>query len=393
MEVNDEQGQDWILDVKDPGNGVVRHLATGNGGQSVVWDGKDDGGVLLPEGKYRFVLKTAARKDFVKHAIPVWIDLTPPVIDWEYKYRPDGRKTLVVKLEDALSGLDLSQTEIEVPGATPLSEPEKTGFPKAATYKYTILDFPVIVADDSNYSIQSTQNQSQATSQDKAGITATIPIGANPNPIPNINENKLNDCWMSTYDKKGVIQTKRKIRFLESYDFDRRQGGNLNTKDITLAFLIDKHHEGSYGFNDYLENLNVKSSKSSLKNLVNYSGPEAGPKEQNNNTENYKKQFFLDQITDGIYNNNNLSLFESDNAKRRITPEIIKKIPGLPKYLGPKQSILFISVNTSKTSDQDQQLSITIPSGDGTMESKINLYLIDAKDNRNNWSGIKCNGG
>ena len=390
VEVEDQQGQDWILEVKSPGNGTVKTY-TGNGNTSITWDGKNDGGALLPEGKYRFVIKTAARKDFVKHTLPVWIDLTPPEISYEYEARPDGRKTLVVKLRDTLSGLDLSTTDIQVDGASPLSEPDKVGYPKKATYKFTMTDFPIIIADDSNYSIQSTPNQSQATSRDQAGATATIPIGANPNPIPNINENKV-ECFLSHYLNDGTRLRDKQIRFINAYDFDRRQGPGLKTRNLTLVFQIYRTHNGEYGNSDFLDNLSVTAANQ--QNIIIRSGKEG---KQNYKLESYKKNLFYDAITDGMYNTSEVGITEFQKQRNTIPirdfASFLEHIPGLPRSLAPKEGLLFISVDANSLKSQDQQIKVTIPSGDENYKNEINLYLINSNDITNNWSGVKCNGG
>ena len=70
------------------------------------------------------MIKTAARKDFVKHTLPVWIDLTPPEISYEIKQNSLESGRLIVTITDKLSGLDPDKTEI-----TPVDNPISVGAP------------------------------------------------------------------------------------------------------------------------------------------------------------------------------------------------------------------------------------------------------------------------
>ena len=114
VQVIDEANQEWELQVKS-GSNVVHTFPRHTGSLSVDWDGKDLGGKALPEGKYRFVVRTTAKRDRVRDTDSVVLDVTPPTIEYKIiaskEYPLKGEIKLIVN--DKLSGVDAKSIRIE----------------------------------------------------------------------------------------------------------------------------------------------------------------------------------------------------------------------------------------------------------------------------------------
>ena len=92
------------------------------------------------------MIKTAARKDFVKHTLPVWIDLTPPEIAYAQTKQPNGREIYTISMKDTLSGLDPTSIIFPKDLSQMLLLDQKIN-KKKAVFKYEVLPEPMIVQD------------------------------------------------------------------------------------------------------------------------------------------------------------------------------------------------------------------------------------------------------
>jgi len=160
------------------------------------------------------VLKTAARQDFVRHALPVWIDLTPPEITFAYKAKSNGEYILSIYLYDAISGLDLSSFTAESSNAVLLKEPEKSQpFPKSATYKYTISESEENQQEDSSSGFKTQQ------------VDDDIPV---PPPVP-----ITPDMFVGVSDNNNSRTTKESVNTLKDNLLEsecKSQNGNITLK-------------------------------------------------------------------------------------------------------------------------------------------------------------------
>ncbi len=76
------------LDVFDGNDALINILIDqkeiGSGQNSVIWDGKDEKGKIVPDGEYHYIL-SGATKDGIKDVLPITgvitVDTTPPVVD------------------------------------------------------------------------------------------------------------------------------------------------------------------------------------------------------------------------------------------------------------------------------------------------------------------------
>ena len=270
VEVEDQQGQDWILEVKSPGNGTVKTY-TGNGNTSITWDGKNDGGALLPEGKYRFVIKTAARKDFVKHTLPVWIDLTPPEISYVQAKQPNGREVYTISMIDKLSGLDPTTIIVPEDLSQMLLLNQKVNN-KKADFKYEILPEPIIVQDGPDqFQTQSIKfpfaiKQISPEVNEEEFETGAFDLASNQSFIlakvdnprykpPQGSKPTFKKCFSEKTeftDSNGKKQTSSLFRLANVYDFD--QGG----PDLTFVFRVTQDTSATVsGYNMTTDKVNT----------------------------------------------------------------------------------------------------------------------------------------
>jgi fibronectin type 3 domain-containing protein/flagellar hook assembly protein FlgD len=101
---------------------VLRHLETGktllSGGDFSTWNGRDDGGVVLPDGLYGLVLLlTDACGNQQRYERFVEIDTTPPQIVINYP-QPQAPLALTVEIQGTVNDAHLSAYRVQVGGGT-----------------------------------------------------------------------------------------------------------------------------------------------------------------------------------------------------------------------------------------------------------------------------------
>jgi hypothetical protein len=178
------------------------------------------------------------------------------------------------------------------------------------------------------------------------------------------------------------------IRFHGAYDFDRRQVNSksepANTRDIELVFVISKYwhkpksgqkYDFYFAGDKFRQQITINNQQA----LVNKPGSE---KSLDAASTNYKDGFRRDHITDGIYNDNPISIKQFFDYEQ---------VPGFPKELKKDQALLLVSANLSKLPRQEQVISVQLPSIDKKILFETRLKLTPAASGSNkNWEEITC---
>lgn len=127
--------QNWEFRIQDDG-GITKRTMTGvkKVPKLKVWNGLDDFGAAVSEGKYQVSLVVWDKKRGVVSATPVEVvvDLTPPTVslnrDMKEETEDDSEYRFLISAVD-LSGIESWKLEIQDPSKNPIHEEESSGSP------------------------------------------------------------------------------------------------------------------------------------------------------------------------------------------------------------------------------------------------------------------------